>query len=292
MSKNHARMDMAIVRAYSDGMEHWRSPIDLSHPVWGDYRDRLLSLGGEPFPGPGELSRLLPTGLRSRNGCLICFTAASKLPGVDYENHIYGHGEVSTRENSWHDLFNALIWCRFPALKVAMNAVHFRELDAGGEGRRGKQRDALTLFDESGIIVCSSNQTILDAMARRDWNHVFRSKAGAWEDEISLFVVGHALLEKFLRPYKAITAQALLLELDGVLMKQARADKLNALDDLVAERLLGGSMLDSPACLSPLPLMGIPGWWPGGVQDDAFYDDRTVFRPLAEGGRIAPVHFC
>ena len=210
---------------------------------------------------------------------------------VDYENHIYRQGEVSTRENSWHDLFNALIWCRFPALKVAMNAVHFRELDAGGEGRRGKQRDALTLFDESGIIVCSSNQTILDAMARRDWNHVFRSKAGAWEDEISLFVVGHALLEKFLRPYKAITAQALLIELDGALMKQSRADKLNVLDDLVAERLLAGSMLESPACLSPLPLMGIPGWWPGGGQDDDFYDDRKVFRLLAEEGRIAPVYF-
>ena len=291
MSKNQVRMDLAIVRAYSDGMEHWRSRIDLSHPVWGDYRDRVLSLGAESFPGPSELSRLLPTGLCNRNGCPIRFVAASELPVVDYENHSYRQGEVSTRENNWHDLFNALIWSRFPTLKVAMNAVHFRELDAGGEGRRGNQRDALTLFDESGVIVCSSNQALLEALARREWDRIFRTGAGDWENEISLFVVGHALLEKFLRPYKAITAQVLLLRLDGALMEQSRTKQLNALDNLVAERLLAGSMLDSPACLSPLPLMGIPGWWPEGRQDDDFYEDRKVFRPLAEKGRVAPVYF-
>jgi hypothetical protein len=49
---------MAIARAYSDGMEHRRFRIELSHPVWGDYRGRLLSLGAESFPGPGETSRL------------------------------------------------------------------------------------------------------------------------------------------------------------------------------------------------------------------------------------------
>ncbi len=49
---------MAIVRAHSDGMEDWRSRIELSHPVWGDYRGGLLSMGPEPFPCPGELIRL------------------------------------------------------------------------------------------------------------------------------------------------------------------------------------------------------------------------------------------
>jgi hypothetical protein len=284
-------MDMASVPAYSDAMESWRSIIDLSHPVWGDYQGRLLSLPEDFFPGPGEFNHWLPAGLESKGGQRIRFVAASELPVVDYENHIYRQGEVSTRENSWHDLFNALIWSRFPALKVAMNAVHFRELDAGGEGRRGNQRDALTLFDESGVIVCSSNQALLEALARREWDRIFRTGAGAWENEISLFVVGHALLEKFLRPYKAITAQALLLRLDGALMEQSRTKQLNALDNLVAERLLAGSMLDSPACLSPLPLMGISGWWPEGRQDDDFYEDRKVFRPLAEKGRVAPVYF-
>jgi len=285
-------MDMASVPAYSDAMESWRSIIDLSHPVWGDYQGRLLSLPEDFFPGPGEFNHWLPAGLESKGGQRIRFVAASELPGVEYEKHIYRQGEVSTRENSWHDLFNALIWSRFPALKVAMNAVHFRQLDAGGEGSRGKQRDALTLFDESGVIVCSSNQALLEALARRDWNRIFQTKAGAWEIEISLFVVGHALLEKFLRPYKSITAQALLLQLDQVQMEQSREALSGSLDEWMSERLLAGSLLDAPASLSPLPLMGIPVWWPGGEQNSDFYADQNVFRPLPEGGRIAPVYFC
>ena len=273
-------------------METWRNLIDFSCPVWDDYQGRLLSLPEDFFPGPGEFNHWLPAGLESRGGQRIRFIAASELPAVDYEKHIYRQGEVSTRKESWHDLFNALVWSRFPFLKVAMNAVHFREMDTGGKGSRGRQRDALTLFDESGVIVCSSDQALLDALAQRDWNHIFRARAGAWEDEISLFVVGHALLEKFLQPYKAITAQALLLKLDVELMNLARADLLLKLDEWVAERLLAGSMLYSPVSLSPLPLMGIPGWWLVGEQGDDFYADRNVFRPLPEGAGIAPVHIC
>ncbi|HQX67511.1 MAG TPA: DUF3025 domain-containing protein, partial [Ottowia sp.] len=29
----------------------------------------------------------------------------------------------------------------------------------------------------------------------------------------------------------------------------------------------------------PLPLLGVPGWWPAN-QAPAFYDDAEVFRPL------------
>ena len=271
-------------------METWRALIDFSCPVWDDYQGRLLGSSEDSFPGPAELNQWLPAGLAGRGGQRIRFVPASDLPAVDYESHIYRRGEVSTRENSWHDLFNALIWSRFPSLKVAMNAMHFREMDAGGPGCRGERRDALTLFDESGVIVCCSDRALLDALARRDWNHVFRTRADAWKNEISLLVVGHALLEKFLHPYKAITAQALLLQLDGTWMDLSRGDLLPALDEWVAECLLAGALLDSPASLSPVPLMGIPGWWLAGEQSDEFYADRNVFRSLPESGRIAPVY--
>jgi len=29
---------------------------------------------------------------------------------------------------------------------------------------------------------------------------------------------------------------------------------------------------------TPLPLLGVPGWWPGS-DDFSFYDDLRVFRP-------------
>jgi hypothetical protein len=170
-----------------------------------------------------------------------------------------------------------------------MNAVHFRELGSGREGRRGKQRDALTLFDESGVIVVSSVEENLDALAGRDWNFVFQKNASAWSDEIKVFVPGHALLEKFPRPYKSLTAHALLMRLDDSLLEQSRATLLRMLDEMLAERLLAGSILDSPASLSPLPLMGIPGWWPPQEQNDDFYADRQVFRPPQGNSRKAPV---
>jgi hypothetical protein len=270
-------------------VSHWRSGIDLSRPFWEDDRDGLLRLDGESFPTTRKLNTLLPAGLSSKGERPIRFVPAGKLPGVDYEEHIFRTGEVSTREKSWHDLFNALVWLRFPGLKVAMNAVHFRELGPGREGRRGKQRDALTLFDESGVIVVSSVAEYLDALAARDWMSVFRENASAWRDEIKVFVPGHALLEKFPQTYKSLTAHALLLRLDVSLFLQSREKLLQMLDEMLAQRLLAGSILDSPASLSPLPLMGIPGWWPPAGQNDEFYQDRQVFRPPHENCRKAPV---
>ena len=45
-----------------------------------------------------------------------------------------------------------------------------------------------------------------------------------------------------------------------------------------ADRLREDDLLDTTNGLSPLPLMGVPGWW-GGGQDEAFYADKDVFRP-------------
>jgi hypothetical protein len=271
-------------------MDHWLSRIEFSRPFWEDYRDGLLGLDGESFPDARKLNKLLPAGLSSGGKRPIRFVPANQLPGVEYEKHIFRTGEVSTRERSWHDLFNALVWSRFPSLKVAMNAVHYRELDSGREGRRGKQRDALTLFDESGVIVVSSTMEYLDALVGRDWMSVFCENASAWRDEIKVFVPGHALLEKFPQPYKSLTAHALLMRLDDSFLEKPRVTLLQMLDEMLAERLLAGSILDSPASLSPLPLMGIPGWWPPHQQNDDFYEDRQVFRLPHEKSRKAPVY--
>jgi hypothetical protein len=272
-------------------MDDWRSQIDLSHPVWTDYRNLLRSLEEPAFPSPEELTSYLRRGLSGNAGKPIRFVPAENLPGVEYEKHIFNTGEISTRDANWHDLFNALVWCRFPCLKVAMNAVHFREFDSGAEGCRGKQRDALTLFDESGVIVCSSREEQLQAIARHDWSDLFQSLDDAWEGEIKVFVVGHALLEKFLKPYKSITAHALLLRVDQAMQAQPREALIPVLDEWTADRLLAGKLLGSPGRLSPLPLMGIPGWWPVGEQDDEFYADRYVFRPLRKDVKPAPVFF-
>lgn len=57
-----------------------------------------------------------------------------------YEEHIARTGEIETRLENWHDLFNALAWVAFPKAKAAINAQHAAILAEGGEGesrRRG-----------------------------------------------------------------------------------------------------------------------------------------------------------
>ena len=75
--------------AYSVSMDHWRSCIELSRPFWEDYRDPLLRLNGESFPGVRKLNALLPAGLCSKGERPIAFVPANKLPGVAYEKHIF-----------------------------------------------------------------------------------------------------------------------------------------------------------------------------------------------------------
>jgi hypothetical protein len=264
-------------------MNHWKSLIDPDLACWNGYRELIADLPGEAFPGPGILGHMLPPDTTSRSGLPIQFIPASRLPGVQYEKHIYETGEVSTRKNNWHDLFNALVWCRLPKLKAAMNLLHYENLGREKDGCRGKVRDALTLLDESGVIVAGSNPDLLQALVSRDWNAAFVTNQSAWRTELRVLICGHAILEKFLKPYKSITAHALILHTP----EPASAEQL---DSLLAALLNDERLVDSTACLSPLPLMGIPGWWSADEQDGVFYDDRDVFRPAAVSMTPAPIY--
>lgn len=215
----------------------------------------------------------------NHRGLPIRFVPASSLSVTDYEKHIFETGEVSTRENHWHDFFNALVWCRFPALKAALNARHHGQLDNAISGYRGKVRDALTLLDESGVIVTGMNRAVLNALTEKDWMKAFVTHREQWESTIRVTVCGHAILEKFLNPYKSVTAHALLLHAPATM-------PVGELDVWLGGAVKKGKILESPACLSPLPLMGIPGWWQKGEQDREFYSDPDVFRP--DSGRRAP----
>lgn len=270
-------------------MSRWRAGIDTGRPFWRDHRSLLERLNAVAFPEAAELNGLLPRGARNEQGAPISFVPASRLQAVDYEEHIYSRGEVSTRENNWHDLFNALVWCCLPRLKSALNAAHHHNRDKSRPGRRGKMRDALTLFDESGVIVAAARPDSLRALSQRDWRRAFVTERAAWRRDLSVIVCGHALLEKFLKPYKSLTAHALLVLLDAGVLRGERSSLLAYLDRGIAERLAGRRLFDCPAGLSPLPLMGIPGWWVEGPQDTAFYTDKRVFRDPSATFSPAPV---
>jgi hypothetical protein len=253
------------------------TPIDPSLPYWHDYLPLLRHLADQEFPNCNQLNSLLAEGLSSEDGHKICFVPSHLLDDEPYERRIYNSGRVSTRPGNWHDLFNAMVWMRFPAIKTAMNACHLHAWSEGTEGNRGQLRDALTLFDECGVIVFSSNMEILQVLAERCWNDAFLHDD--FHAEAGLAICGHAMLEKYLSPYKSMTAKALLIHVDSDFLALPRPEILKHLDDEIARRLLAGEILTKPACLAPLPLAGVPGWWPCAEQSDTeFYADLQVFR--------------
>ena len=269
-------------------MELSTKQIDTSLPVWEDYLPLLHNSSNRQFADCDRLTALLKTNLCSRSGHRIRFVPSDQLADEPYERRIYNSGQISTRPNNWHDLFNALVWAKYPAIKVAMNSCHFHAWSEQKSGRRGKLRDALTLFDECGVIVYSANKKILRALSERRWKETFLDER--FRLDLQLSVCGHAILEKYLSPYKSMTAKALLLHVTEDFMLLPKTVALRSIDVFVAKQLLDEKLLDSPASLGPLPLAGVPGWWsPDEQSSEFFYDDLQVFRPAPAQLTPAPI---
>ncbi len=187
----------------------------------------------------------------------VRFIAASELPtGEAYEAFIARTGKVPTRDNNLHDHFNRLIWHRHPRIKQRLNDLQAAEIAARGIGAtRGAVRDALTLFDENGALWPDAPSVLTEALATRDWQALFVTHRALWRGQ-RFEIFGHALLEQLATAArKSLTAHVLL------------ADPLS---------LSPAQWAAKP--FLPLPVLGIPRWWPAN-EDPAFYADKQVFRP-------------
>lgn len=186
----------------------------------------------------------------------VGFVAANELPdGEAYEAFIARTGNVPTRDNP-HDHFNRLVWHRHAAVKRRLNQLQAAEIAMRGIGAtRGALRDALTLFDENGALWPDAPPCLADALVARDWQALFVTHRALWHGH-HFEVFGHALLEQLASaPRKGLTAHVLLT------------------DPLA---LTPAQWASKP--FVPLPVLGIPGWWPAN-EDPAFYADKQVFRP-------------
>ncbi|WP_291008861.1 DUF3025 domain-containing protein [Hydrogenophaga sp.] len=200
----------------------------------------------------------------------VRFVPQSDLPeGVAYEQHIFDTGQVPTRDNL-HDFFNGLCWHRFPAAKRRLNQLQAAQIAQVGVGQvRGAVRDALTLFDENAALL-QAPDALWDALTQRDWPKLFIELRPLWS-QARLVLVGHALLEKLVTPYKSITAHVY-----AVPVPLALSHELAQWDTWLASRLEASELAGKP--FTPLPVLGVPGWWAPN-EDPAFYDDSSVFRP-------------
>ncbi|UTO04072.1 DUF3025 domain-containing protein [Moraxella sp. FZLJ2107] len=230
-------------------------------------------------------------GLYSTLGKSLSFTDQSDLPhGVAYECYIGETGKIPTRDNL-HDWFGANIWVVFPKCKAMLNHHHLKHLDDGDtDNGRNRVRDAITVFDENGIIVAVSDekvgQAIGAALGRFDWQNSLVAPRAFWHNPSELsdqthaqaFIFGHALLEQLITPRKNLCAHALIVTVRAEFFEHSLSAQLAYLDELVADKL--DIWLSHPATtprdLQPLPVLGVPYFWQG--QDDVFYQDKSVFR--------------
>jgi hypothetical protein len=206
----------------------------------------------------------------------LSFIAQDELPaGASYEGHIAETGCVPTRYNL-HDFFNGAMWFQYPRIKAALNARQAAEIDVLGIGpTRGAARDALTLFDENAILFACADPSLTAALRAFDWRTLFVEQRTAWGYRCEARIFGHALLEKLVAPYKACTGHAWIVDVEPAYFSAADAERRAILDNAVSERLKSEAV--SSRYFTPLPALGVPGWWPGNATQ-SFYDDPQVFR--------------
>lgn len=259
--------------------EHWRSDWAADSPLFAPLAWLTPHLPADGWPDQAAYDQLaeLQADRQSRS---IRFLLPDNLPDdqLYYENRIHLSGEIPTRFGNWHDFFNAAVWLTFPRSKQALNLRHIQAMKQSPHAGRGPLRDAATLLDESGILLPYCDPELPQLLRQHNWEALFVARRAMWGKTIDAVVFGHAIYEKALAPYIGFTAKALPLAVTADFFRLPAAQRFAELDSHLAKHLNDPQQLNRPSDMSPLPVLGVPGWWPANA-DPAFYADRDYFRP-------------
>ncbi len=249
-----------------------------AHPALAPYADF-----GELAATPGLAAwnaRARTAGLAHPSGARLRFVAQeTRSPALAYERRIAAAGEIPLREGDPHDAWNARVWLAFPRTKSALNAIHVVAGAAEAPNARSPGRDAATLLDESGALAACIDPDFIACWRRHAWRAAFGGPAAALARRFAVVVIGHGLLARLDRPFRGLTAKALVLPLDPVALPAAAAVRRDALDAAAAARLLDPGRSLVPGDLLPLPLAAVAEWDPADA-GDARFADVSVFRPV------------
>lgn len=239
--------------------------------------------GFDHWPALAEYNALLDPPIHTASGAALRFVPQAGKPSRmedRYEMRIYLNGEVQTRTQNWHDLFNALVWLAFPRTKAVLNARHFEAISQSGEGNRGKIQDALTLFDESGIVVLHADDELAGLIRDFRWKELFCERRQEVTKRMKFVIFGHSLYEKALKPYVGFTGKGLLIKVEQAFFELLPEAQIQTVDLLLTDHFSTAGRLSSQDH-APVPLLGVPGWWSEN-ESPAFYDNTGYFRPAGK----------
>lgn len=263
------------------GARAWDADFLARSPAFDILRPACAGLDLTYWPDAAALSRAaagLAAPPRNAAGQAIRFVDAGVLAEAGYEARVHASGEVACRARDWHDFMNALVWMTFPLSKAALNARHVAAMAAEQPGRRGRLRDALTLFDEGGALVLSTDDAVLDDIRGFCWKDVFWRQRARFVASTRVLVFGHAMHEKLLEPFIGVSALALLVRVAPRALHGDQGELLRLADAVMAPLISDADCLRTPRDLAPLPILGVPGWFARG-EDADFYDEVRYFRP-------------
>ncbi len=241
--------------------------IDWSAPWWNPWRSVGQRVAQRIIAGDTVAGAL------NAENSVISFVPQAAMPeGAAYEQFIFDSRQVPTRDNL-HDFFNGLAWVVFPHIKQKLNALQAQQIQTHGvQATRGPLRDALTVFDENAAFMHPS-PALVDALHNRHWQCAFTELRNEWLHNPPI-LFGHALLEKLVYPYKSVTAHVFIAQV--ATKNIANSANPTDWDAHISQLLCPQTLVPKP--FLPLPVLGVPGWWPAN-EAAAFYDDAQVFRP-------------
>ena len=200
-----------------------------------------------------------------------------------YAPRIYVSGEIQTRTENWHDFFQYLTWFMFPKTKARINSIHIpharkRIAEGTALGRRTPIENTLSLFDEGGALLVSSDPELLALVREFQWKELFWRQRERLAENFECITFGHAMYEKGLVPYIGMTANTLLLECSTEFHDWSWPMKWQWLDQQLEQVFIEGEQLQKPRDLQPFPILGMPGWDVDN-SEPSYYDNQNYFRP-------------
>lgn len=257
-------------------MDTWQTTQILSHPIFSQIVDKLKPvLSMTEWPELSDYNQLAkPDQIR-----FVPQAARTSIFEAQYEPRIFLKGEVQTRANNWHDFFNMAVWLHFPATKIMMNALQYHALQGRdpSQSQRTPLENFLTLFDENGAVIVSDKPELLDLIREFQWHDLFWQQREALQRHCRVFIIGHSIYEKAIKPYIGMTASSILLDVESDFFAQHSAEQVKWVDEHIAKALEAGQFTHSKA-LTPFPLLGMPNWDAANA-DEAYYHNTRYFRP-------------